>query len=803
MFVIVRLLIVLCYLLPVAAFAFVPSAGDTQDFTQATPLQVFSDSLLCGILFIVALYYMSHYIFTRQANALWTGLFFLSFAAVISVLNGLFFIVSGPNISVPNHALLYFTTGISLFCLSLCLRFNIEPALTTFWHKVNLFSCLCSLVLLFSPLYPVLAWKQEFLFIILLLVISSHFSMTLWSALSLSGINRILAWHSLYLLVTALLLVLCQLYDYPIFLQIGLAFSLAVTHLIAIHYVTRKQLQQIINTKKSQQLQQYYDIFHNAVEGLFISTLDGKVKNANKSFLNIFGYAELAQLQKDTQQEGLPRFYADQQDKQRVVQELNVGKNRSFEIQLLRTDNSSFWGLASIRLVQTRNQKSFLIYGSLIDITEQKLTNERLAYLATHDPLTSLFNRYYFTSHLQQLCNEDTSDESTLVYIDIDQFKIINNTCSHDAGDALLKQISDQLKRSLGHNGLLARFDSDDFGILLPGKPAKEAFIIASRLQEAIKEFRFIWQNSVFDISISIGMTTFSGSQLSVDTLLKQADIACGIAQSKSHNRIHIYDESDTETQQHQAEILWVTQLKKAIKQNAFIIYQQTVLPLSDNDGKLQYELLLRLKGDDNTLISPASFITAAERYGLMQHIDRWVIKHYFSWLKQHKTHLQQLKRCFINLSGASLIDPDFKEDVQKLFNQYQIPHSLICFEITESVAIVNLQNTLDFIQHFRKQGCTFALDDFGSGFSSYGYLKHFPVDFIKIDGHFVRDLLDDNYDKAIVKSIHDIAKTMGMLTIAEFVENEDIQQELALMGIDFVQGYAIAHPAPLSTFLR
>jgi EAL domain-containing protein (putative c-di-GMP-specific phosphodiesterase class I) len=205
------------------------------------------------------------------------------------------------------------------------------------------------------------------------------------------------------------------------------------------------------------------------------------------------------------------------------------------------------------------------------------------------------------------------------------------------------------------------------------------------------------------------------------------------------------------------------------------------------------------LKGEDNSIIAPGNFLSSAERYGLMPQIDRWVIRNYFRWLAQHPQHLQKLGHCSINLSGASLVDPLFKSYVLGLFSEYKIPPRHICFEITESMAILNLQNTLDFIHHFRSLGCRFALDDFGSGFSSYGYLKNFPVDYIKIDGNFVRDLLTDKFDRAIVNSIHDVAAAMGIMTVAEYVESIDILQQLRVMGVDYAQGYGIAKPKPLS----
>ena len=438
------------------------------------------------------------------------------------------------------------------------------------------------------------------------------------------------------------------------------------------------------------------------------------------------------------------------------------------------------------------------MHGSVIDITEQKLAHEQLAYLANHDSLTALYNRFYFEQQLQALCQQGGATAGCMLYIDIDQFKLINNNCSHSAGNALLKQLSEVFKRTVGHNGPLARLDSDEFGVLLTGKNANEAFALAYRMLDAVKEFRFIWLDSVFRISVSIGLAENSDGNKNTEHWLKQADSACFVAKEKGRNRIHMFNADDEELQRHQSEIQWLKTLRQALEQDNFVLFIQPITAIQRQQSGLHYELLLRLSLPDQGLIAPGNFLSSAERYGLMPQIDRWVIRNYFRWLAQQPAHLAELSLANINLSGASLTDPLFKAYVSSLFREYRIPFAKVCFEITESMAILNVHQTLDFISHFRNLGCKFALDDFGSGFSSYGYLKNFPVDFVKIDGSFVRDLLIDPFDCAIVQSIHDIARAMKIQTVAEYVENMEICHKLTEMGIDFAQGYGIAKPRPL-----
>ncbi|MDP5142079.1 EAL domain-containing protein [Rheinheimera baltica] len=778
---------------------------DVESFTATKQQQAMLDGLLQGFLLLLALYNL---ILLQQSKAkyyLYYAGFFVSFALVIAILNGMAFKLLWPGYPEINQAILYIAAGFNLLCLNMFVRYAVRTISGFWWHLCHYISTAIALALLFSPLFTS---GQSRLFLLLFAaswVLSNNLLLAI--RLSLRGQEKAKSfiWACVFTFISALLITLNQAgYLHANFDWSFILFSLVLLCLALTSFNLHKfQIQTVLPESDNTELAHYRDIFNNAVEGMFTTTLDGALLNANQALLDILGYNSLPELKQAIAGTGMSRFYADPSERQHMLKQLELGSKKNFEIQGLRGDNSAFWALMSVRLSASNAQKTAFVHGSVIDITEQKLAYEQLAYLANHDTLTSLYNRYYFEQQLQSLCDQSGSDKGCVMYIDVDQFKLINNSCSHCAGDTLLKQLSDVLKRTVHHNGPLARLDSDEFGVLLAGKNANEAFSLAYRMLDAIREMRFIWQDSVYTISICIGIAEIQQDDSIADSVLKKADAACDIAKQKGHNRIQLFDANDLDTQHHQAEVQWVKQLSRAVQEDRFVLFQQAIKALGPQDNGLHYELLLRLRAEDDSLVTPGSFLNSAERYGLMPQIDRWVIKHYFRWLQQQPKHLSQLYLCNINLSGSSLLDPTFKQDTQLLFEQYQIPFDRICFEITESVAIINLQSTLAFIEHFRAKGCRFALDDFGSGFSSYSYLKQFPADFVKIDGHFVRDLLDDHYDKAIVKSIHEVARAMGMQTVAEFVETDEILSMLQMMGIDYVQGYCIARPKPLSALLN
>jgi diguanylate cyclase (GGDEF)-like protein len=428
-------------------------------------------------------------------------------------------------------------------------------------------------------------------------------------------------------------------------------------------------------------------------------------------------------------------------------------------------------------------------------------SQKELTYQANHDVLSGLVNRRGFELHLSHAMETKQAEntEHVFCYLDLDQFKVINDTCGHIAGDELLRQISQVLKKHIRKHDVLARLGGDEFGILMVNCGVEDAKSIAQKLIDNVSLYRFLWEDKPFAISVSIGIAPVSDCINNANALLRNADIACYAAKDAGRNCFRIYTESVLDIAKVQGEMQWVTKINWALENNKFCLYAQIIQPnvLTDTCG-FHYEVLLRMVDESGLLVSPNAFLRAAERYHLMTKIDKWVIRNQFDYLSKNPEHLALLELCSINLSGPSLTAPGFLQAVIDYLNYYQIPAEKICFEITETAAISNLTDATNFIDAMHKKGCSFALDDFGTGLSSFAYLKYLPVDFLKIDGVFVKGIVEDPIDYAMVKSIHEVGRVMGKKTVAEFVDNSDVLLKLKEIGVDYSQGYGIAKPCPI-----
>lgn len=453
----------------------------------------------------------------------------------------------------------------------------------------------------------------------------------------------------------------------------------------------------------------------------------------------------------------------------------------------------------SIAQLLDREGKAMGTVWVLHDVSKDRAYATHLSYQANHDELTGLINRREFERRLiAMLANATFNRQHSLLYLDLDQFKIVNDTCGHLAGDELLKQLAERLRSKLRQNDTLARLGGDEFGVLLEACPTGPALKIAESLRQTVADFHFTWSERSFPSSASIGLVTFGEQPATLADVLRIADAACYLAKDHGRNRVHVFSHEDQELAQRQGEMGWIGRIRQALEEDRFVLYSQPILPLAPGlQTKMHCEILLRLKDENDQIVPPVAFIPAAERYGLMPAIDRWVIRNALALHAQRARSGVEDEIYAINLSGTSMGDVDFLPFVREQFQATKVPPQSICFEITETAAIANLAKAAVLIRTLRDLGCRIALDDFGSGMSSFSYLKHLPVDYLKIDGSFVKDMARNPIDHAMVEAINRVGQVMHIETIAEFVESEETLQRLKIMGVDFAQGYAIGKPAP------
>ncbi len=431
--------------------------------------------------------------------------------------------------------------------------------------------------------------------------------------------------------------------------------------------------------------------------------------------------------------------------------------------------------------------------------------NKELLHLTYHDPLTGRYNRRAFESRLQRAIETATVEgkNHALCYIDMDQFKVVNDTCGHVAGDELLKHVATLLESEIRDSDMLARLGGDEFGVLLESCDLAHANEIAENMRLKVRKHRFVWQDKPFDISISIGLVPITAESINMAEVLKNADAACYVAKDSGRNRVQVYQQHDKELAQRYGEMQWVSRIQQALEENRFELHGQLIRPTLKKVFPPHYEVLVRLRDTDGQLIPPMAFIPAAERYNMMPAIDQWVVQHALEMLmEQRRQGLGEDIALAINLSGQSLGNEEVLTAIARAIEATAIPPTSLCFEITETAAITNLAAASRFMRQLRQLGCKFSLDDFGSGLSSFGYLSNLAVDYIKIDGHFVKTILSDPLSRSIVDAINQIGHVMGILTIAEFVESEEIAAALGKLGIDYVQGFGVHKPEPLAGLL-
>jgi diguanylate cyclase (GGDEF)-like protein len=439
------------------------------------------------------------------------------------------------------------------------------------------------------------------------------------------------------------------------------------------------------------------------------------------------------------------------------------------------------------------------------DVSEQRRLHREMRHRATHDPLTGLVNRGEFEARLTRLLahvDPGADANHALLYIDLDQFKIVNDACGHGAGDALLKQVSAMLGHCIRAGDSLARLGGDEFGVILETCDVESAKHVAQNICTQMDAFRFVHDDRRFRVGTSIGLVPVDHRWPSIKALLQAADASCCAAKQGGRNRVHTWRDSDSTLGARRGDMRWVSRLETALDDDRFELFGQRIEPVAGPAGGLHVEVLLRLREADGDLVLPVAFLAAAERFHLATRIDRWVLHNVFERLERARHAGLDVERMSINLSDQSLGDGEFRRDLKQMLCDARFDVHRLCFEIAESAAITHLADARGFIDELRAVGVRVALDDFGAGASSFGYLKQLPVDFIKIDGHFVRHLLDDELNDVAVRCFCDVARIVGAQTIAKFVERAEIRDALCDIGVDLVQGSVIHRPEPLADLL-
>jgi len=554
-----------------------------------------------------------------------------------------------------------------------------------------------------------------------------------------------------------------------------------------------------VDRKMHEQEQLFEALLNSMHDGLIAFNTRHTIQFLNPLAVDVLGYSEASALIG----QDITDIFVLHDEKTELPQAIplglvNEGKDFDFENVYLSTSKG---GRVSVSGSITPVQTTHGINGGLItfrDVTDIREMSEIIEYQASHDALTGLMNRAEFFSRLHEIAQDAQKNRKThsFLYLDLDQFKIVNDVCGHLAGDELLRQVSNDLAENLNKEPYVsARLGGDEFGILLLDTPLSRAMSIANGLLRAFDR-KFIWQKNAFHITASIGLVPIAGVNADGYGILAAADDASYLAKESGGNSIKVYETADYTFLKRRGEMQWISRLNHALEQNQFVLWGQTI-QATNGSTQEHLEILIRMRDVDGSLISPADFIPAAEKYNLMPAVDRWVIKKAF----QHLVSLEPQGRrpvFSINLSGASVADESFFDYIHNLVDSVGVDPHQVCLEITETTAIANMSRATSFIRRLKNLGMTFALDDFGNGFSSFSYLKSLPVDYLKIDGSFVRGIANDPIDLSLVQSVNSIGHVMGMKTIAEYVKDARTRQILEEMGVDYLQGYEISKPTPL-----
>ncbi len=545
--------------------------------------------------------------------------------------------------------------------------------------------------------------------------------------------------------------------------------------------------------------QRYRELFQNVTAGVFQSTPDGKIMAANPALVRMLGYdSEDELLALDVGND----LYMDPGHRDNWVKAMSQdGEVRNAELLLKRRDGTKVVVLENSRAVRDSEGRVLFYEGTLTDITAAHELSQQLSYDASHDPLTGLANRREFELRLQRALEltQATGATHAVCFLDLDRFKAINDSCGHVAGDELLRQLGHALQQKVRAADVVARMGGDEFAVLLHNCGPNDALQVANNLLKAVDQFQFIWGASAFSLGVSVGVVVVNSSFKRLAQVMNAADTACYAAKDAGRNRVFVYQEDAAHVARRHGEMEWVARAKRALVENRLFLEAQQIKPLgADSREPPHYELLVRMRDEHGRTVPPGAFLPAVERYNLSVRYDRWVIGSALDWMRRHGLAPSRFGRFFINLSRDSVIDADTHAFIRDAVASAGIDPRRLGFEMTERDAIAHLTRANQLIADLRRYGCAFALDDFGSGVSSFAYLKALGADYLKIDGMFVGNISQDKVDYAMVRSIKEIGHVMGKKVVAESVESEAVLDKLREIGVDYAQGFAVGEPRPI-----
>ncbi|QSP95488.1 EAL domain-containing protein [Marinobacter salinisoli] len=760
---------------------------------------------LIGMIAIMALYNLFLWISIRENAYLFYALCLIGYCFVEAILTGIGFSHVWPRSPEWNQISLVVSGGSALAALALFThRFlKLQQRAPTLGRLFYVYGALCLLTVALAFVLPYQVAIHLTMAMLVLVPLSTYAaSVYFWLHEGLKDARYFVTAFTLFTIFT-LVLILAKvgalprnwLTEYSIHfgaISVVALLSFALADRINREKTAREEAQK----EAIAHLERYRVIHDESLEGRFRVDRVGRFVSANPALARIFG----AENPDDLLRRGsnnLKLIPARRKKWEEGIELLTRhGKLHGFECEARRLSGELFWVSVYGRVVRDPDTKRPVFEGSLVDITDKKASEQQLNYLANHDPLTGLVNRLGFEKRLERAIESARIQgrNHALLMMDLDQFKIVNDTCGHGAGDQLLKQISALFQKYVRATDSLARLGGDEFALLLEKTPVENAATLAQRLRRDVGDYRFTWKGKVFSIGISIGVVTINEKTGTLAELVSLADTACYAAKDGGRNQVVVHDENRGDIAQRQTEMEQVTVIREAIRNNNLILFHQKVSPIRGNPQGDRYEVLVRMKREGR-LVLPGAFLPAAERYNMIVELDQWVIQTYFKWLSEHPQHLQQLTQANINLSAQSVSCADLSPFIIDAFNRYGIPAHKICFEITESAAVASVKETQNLIERLRAIGCKFALDDFGSGFASYGHLKTLPVHCLKIDGCFIRGLATDKVDYEMVRAMTEVAHAMGLEVVAEYVENASIMARLTELNVDYAQGWHIHQP--------